>query len=38
MDQSEPFTVGACLSVILSEEWHHHSFATRDLDVLARRE
>ncbi|MFI9485351.1 DinB family protein [Promicromonospora sp. NPDC052451] len=34
MDQSEPFTVGKCIGVVLSEEWEHHSFATRDLDLI----
>ncbi|MBE1876124.1 DinB family protein [Myceligenerans sp. TRM 65318] len=37
MDPSEPFTVGGCLSVVLSEEWEHHSFAVRDLDVIDGR-
>lgn len=34
MDQSEPFTVGQCVWVVLDEEWEHHQFATRDLDLI----
>lgn len=34
MDQSEAFTVAQCVWVVLSEEWEHHSFATRDLDLI----
>src|SRR5690606_41964208 len=34
MDQSEPFVVGQCVWVVLSEEWEHHQFATRDLDFV----
>lgn len=30
-------TVRACLHVVLNEEWEHHSYATRDLDVLDNR-
>ena len=30
-------TVRQCLSVIFNEEWEHHRFAARDLDVIARR-
>lgn len=30
-------TVLACLHVILSEEWEHHRYAVRDLDVLESR-
>jgi hypothetical protein len=29
-------TVLACLHVVFDEEWAHHQFAVRDLDVLAR--
>ena len=29
-----PETVRSCLHVILEEEWEHHRFAVRDLDVL----
>ncbi|QIK67867.1 DinB family protein [Nocardioides sp. HDW12B] len=32
-----PETVLSCLHVILNEEWEHHRYAVRDLDVLARR-
>ncbi len=28
------YTVLACLHVILNEEWEHHRYAVRDLDVL----
>lgn len=34
MDQSEPFIVAQCVWVVRTEEWHHHSFATRDLDLI----
>jgi hypothetical protein len=34
MDQSEPFTVAQCVWVVLTEEWHHHSYATRDLALI----
>jgi hypothetical protein len=34
MDQSEPFVAGQCVWVVLTEEWHHHSYATRDLDLI----
>ena len=27
-------TVLACLHVILNEEWEHHRYAVRDLEVL----
>jgi hypothetical protein len=37
MDQSEPFVVGQCVWVVLTEEWHHHSYATRDLDLIDTR-
>lgn len=30
-------TVLTCLRTILEEEWEHHRYATRDLDVLAAR-
>lgn len=29
-----PHTVLACLHVILNEEWEHHEYAVRDLDIL----
>jgi DinB superfamily len=32
-----PTTVGACLRVILNEEWEHLRYATRDLDVIEAR-
>ena len=34
MDPSEPFVVAQCVWVVLTEEWHHHSYATRDLDLI----
>jgi hypothetical protein len=34
-DPSRRVTVLDCLHVILGEEWEHHRFAVRDLDVLA---
>ncbi|GAA4716223.1 Pentapeptide repeat-containing protein [Promicromonospora umidemergens] len=37
MDQSEPFVVAQCVGVVLTEEWHHHSYATRDLDLIDTR-
>jgi hypothetical protein len=37
MDQSEPFVVAQCVWVVLTEEWHHHSYATRDLDLIDTR-
>ena len=30
-------TVQECLHVILDEEWEHHAYATRDLDILVAR-
>jgi hypothetical protein len=30
-------TVRSCLHVILEEEWEHHRYAVRDLDVIASR-
>jgi hypothetical protein len=30
-------TVGACLHVILNEEWEHNGYARRDLDILESR-
>ena len=35
---SSPHTVLNCLHVILNEEWEHHRYAVRDLDILASRE
>lgn len=32
-----PETVLTCLHVILQEEWEHHRYAARDLDILAAR-
>lgn len=34
MDQSEPFVAAQCVWVVLSEEWNHHQYATRDLDLI----
>lgn len=28
------FPVSQCLWIIANEEWHHHRYATRDLDAL----
>ncbi len=36
-DPARRMTVGACLRVILNEEWAHLRYALRDLDVLATR-
>jgi hypothetical protein len=35
--ESEAFPVRRCISCILCEEWEHHQFLTRDLDILATR-
>ena len=35
---SHPFTVRDCLGFIVNEEWHHHRYAVRDLDVLATQD
>jgi hypothetical protein len=32
-----PFPVSLCLSIIAKEEWHHHRYAVRDLDAIAKR-
>lgn len=32
---NQPHTVQKCLSVILNEEWEHHRYAVRDLELLA---
>lgn len=34
-DPSYPETVLSCLHTILEEEWEHHRYAVRDLDVIA---
>ena len=34
MDQSEPFVAAQCVWVVLTEEWQHHVYATRDLDLI----
>lgn len=34
MDQSEQFVAAQCVWVVLTEEWHHHWYAIRDLDLL----
>jgi hypothetical protein len=31
-----PRTALSCLHVISAEEWEHHRFAVRDLDVISR--
>lgn len=33
-DEPYPHTVLSCLHVILEEEWEHHRYAVRDLDVI----
>lgn len=33
----QPETVRSCLHTILEEEWEHHRYAVRDLDVLEQR-
>jgi len=33
-DPNREHTVLACLHVIINEEWEHHRYAVRDLDVL----
>ncbi|VTR78469.1 DinB family protein [Cellulomonas hominis] len=33
----KPETVLSCLHVVLEEEWEHHRYAVRDLDVIAGR-
>jgi uncharacterized damage-inducible protein DinB len=33
----EDFPVGPCLATVVNEEWHHRSFAERDLDILITR-
>jgi uncharacterized damage-inducible protein DinB len=34
---NETMMVGHCLSTVVNEEWHHRSFAERDLAVLGAR-
>lgn len=34
---TEEHTVGECLHVVLDEEWEHHAYARRDLDILGAR-
>ncbi len=36
-DPDHPETTRSCLHVILEEEWEHHRFAVRDLDLIAAR-
>jgi len=33
----EDFRVGPCLATVVNEEWHHRTYAERDLDVLITR-
>jgi uncharacterized damage-inducible protein DinB len=33
----EDFPIGPCLATVVNEEWHHRSFAERDLDILITR-
>jgi uncharacterized damage-inducible protein DinB len=33
----EDFPVGPCLATVVNEEWHHRSYAERDLDALLTR-
>jgi hypothetical protein len=30
-------TVRQCLRTVLNEEWHHHQYASRDLEALEAR-
>jgi hypothetical protein len=34
---ARPFTVRACLGIIINEEWQHHRYALRDLDAITAR-
>jgi uncharacterized damage-inducible protein DinB len=34
---NEDFAIGPSLATVVNEEWHHHNFAERDLDVLTSR-
>lgn len=34
---AEPETVLSCVHVILDEEWEHHRYAVRDLDIIVAR-
>jgi hypothetical protein len=36
-DRGQPETTLSCLHVILEEEWEHHRYGVRDLDVIAGR-
>ena len=36
-DPDGPETVLSCLHTILDEEWEHHRYAVRDLDVISRK-
>jgi hypothetical protein len=31
---TERFNVGQCLATVVNKEWHHRTFAERDLDRL----
>jgi DinB superfamily len=34
---NEAFPVGPCLATVVNEEWHHRTYAERDLDALIAR-
>ena len=34
---NEDFAIGPSLATVVNEEWHHHNFAERDLDILTFR-
>jgi uncharacterized damage-inducible protein DinB len=34
---NEDFAIGPSLATVVNEEWHHHNFAERDLDILTSR-
>ena len=34
---NEDFPVGPCLATVVNEEWHHRTYAERDLDILIAR-
>lgn len=35
---SEAFSVQTCLSIVVNEEWQHHRYAVRDLDVIGAQD
>jgi hypothetical protein len=36
-ENASEMTVLSCLQVLFDEEWRHHRYAVRDLDVIERR-